>query len=221
MDTIYFLKGILIYLYVNKICTYKYYNIDEFLGGYILNKFLIDDYRRIKKNIILSIPILFIIGTPIHFLYDLTGKMQIVGAIMPVNESVVEHFKLATIPLILWWIISYYILKKKINLDFRKWIFSAAISVLMIPIVITNFYYTYRGVLGISSFILDVFSLLLALTIGQILAFHLYKNIRSTNMKLMVGILIILLIIVCTIVFTFYPIHIPMFRDGNTGLYGI
>lgn len=215
------MKGILIYLCVNKIYLYKYYNIDEFLGGYILNKFLVDDYRSIKKNIILAIPILFIVGTPIHFLYNLTGEIPMIGAITPVNESVVEHFKLATIPLILWWIISYYILRKKVNIDFRKWIFSAAISVLMIPIVITNFYYTYRGALGISSFILDVFSLLLALTIGQILAFHLYKNIRSTNVKLIVGILIILLIIVCTIVFTFYPIHIPMFRDGNTGLYVI
>ncbi|WP_195988158.1 DUF6512 family protein [Clostridium sp. D53t1_180928_C8] len=186
-----------------------------------MNKFLVDDYRSIKKNIILSIPILFIIGTPIHFLYDLTGEMAIVGAITPVNESVVEHFKLATIPLVLWWSISYCILRKKVNIDFRKWIFSAAISVLIIPIVITNFYYTYKGALGFSSFILDVFSLFLALIIGQILALNLYKNSRSTNIKLIIGILIILLIIGLTIFFTFYPIHIPMFRDGNTGLYGI
>ena len=88
-----------------------------------MNIFFIENYKKIKKNIVLSIPILFIIATPIHFLYELTGKIAIVGAITPVNESIAEHFKLATMPVILWWIISYYILKRKVDINFKKWIF--------------------------------------------------------------------------------------------------
>ena len=88
------------------------------------------------------------------------------GSITPVNESIAEHFKLVTIPVILWWIISYYILKRKVDIDFKKWIFSGAISTLIMPIVITIFYYTYTGALGISYFLLDVFSLFLSLIIG-------------------------------------------------------
>lgn len=179
------------------------------------------EYKIIKKAIILAIPSLFIIGIPIHFLYELTGKISIIGAIVPVNESIFEHFKLATLPLILWWIISYYVIKKKVDVDYRKWIFCAAISVLMIPIVITLFYYTYTGAFGIHSFILDVFSLLLALGIAQHLALHLYKNIKITNEKFYLGILIIICIIVFTVVFTFYPPHLPIFKDSVTGLYGI
>lgn len=179
------------------------------------------EYKIIKKAILLAIPSLFIIGIPIHFLYELTGKISIIGAIVPVNESIFEHFKLATLPLILWWIISYYVIKKKVDVDYRKWIFCAAISALMIPIVITLFYYTYTGAFGIHSFILDVFSLLLALGIAQHLALHLYKNIKITNEKFYLGILIIICIIVFTVVFTFYPPHLPIFKDSVTGLYGI
>lgn len=186
-----------------------------------LTTFFIKNYKNIKNNIIFAIPILFIIATPIHFLYDLTGKIAIVGSITPVNESIAEHFKLTTIPVILWWIISYYILRRKVDIDFKKWIFSAAISTLIMPIVITIFYYTYTGALGISFLALDIFSLLLALIIGQCLALYLYKNIKITNIEFIIGILIILTIIVCTIVFTFYPPHIPMFKDSMTGLYGI
>ncbi|WP_305085705.1 DUF6512 family protein, partial [uncultured Clostridium sp.] len=83
----------------------------------MLKNLFISDYSKIKRNIIFSIPILFIIAVPIHFLYEISGKIKIIGAIMPVNESIEEHFKLATIPIIIWWIISYYILKKKVNID--------------------------------------------------------------------------------------------------------
>ncbi len=186
-----------------------------------MNIFFIENYKKIKKNIVLSIPILFIIATPIHFLYELTGKIAIVGAITPVNESIAEHFKLATMPVILWWIINYYILKRKVDINFKKWIFSGAISTLMMPIVITTFYYTYTGALGISCLVLDIFSLLLALIVGQSLSLQLYKKVRITNIKFIVGILIIIIIIASTIVFTFYPPHIPMFKDSITGLYGI
>lgn len=187
----------------------------------MLENLFISDYSRIKKNVIFSIPILFIIAIPIHFLYKISGQMKVIGAIMPVNESIAEHFKLATIPVIIWWIISYYILKKKVNIDFKKWIFCASIASLSIPVIISTFYYTYTGALGISLFILDIISLFIALILGQSLALHLYKNIKTTNMKFIIGILIIIAIIICTILFTFYPPHIPLFKDSVTRLYGI
>lgn len=179
-----------------------------------------DDNQRIKKNIISSIPILFIISVPLHFLYDLTGKVAYIGALTPVNESIFEHLKLGTIPLTLWWIISYYILKKKQGIDYRRWFFCAGISVLMIPIIISTFYYTYTGALGITSLILDIFSLLFALMVAQCLALHLYKRLISTNEKFYIGIFILIVILTATIIFTFNPPHLPIFKDSSTNLYG-
>ena len=186
-----------------------------------MRNILNNDYRRIKRNVILAIPSLFILSIPIHLVYNLTGKIQIVGAFAPVNESVAEHFKLAILPLVLWWVISYYILRKKVDIDFKKWIFSASIATLMIPIVIATFYYTYTGALGISLLIIDIFSLFLALLVAQCLGIHIYKHIRITNEKFYIGLLIIIILISCTIIFTFYPPHIPIFKDTKTLLYGI
>jgi len=50
-----------------------------------------------EKWIFKRIPCLFIIGTPIHFLYDIFGKNPVVGFFAPVNESLWEHAKIATI----------------------------------------------------------------------------------------------------------------------------
>ena len=186
-----------------------------------MKNLFINDYRIIKKYVLLSIPILFIIGIPIHFLYNLSGKIVLIGAITPINESIAEHFKLATIPVILWWFISYFILRKKVDMNFKKWIFCGSISVLLIPFVIINFYYTYTGALGISTLILDIFSLFLALILGQYLALHLYQNIKITNVKFTIGVLIIITMIFLTIFCTFNAPHIPMFKDSITGGYGL
>lgn len=179
------------------------------------------DDKRIKKNIIISIPIIFLLGIPIHFLYNLTGKLNAIALFAPINESIWEHTKLATIPVLLWWIISYFALKNKSEINFGKWIFSASIAMLSIPIVITCFYYTYIGALGISSLIIDIFSLLFALIVGQSLALHLYNHIRIRNKWSYIGILIIAIIIAFTFTVTFYAPELPMFKDGLTGTYGI
>lgn len=174
-----------------------------------------------KRNILIAIPILFFIGIPIHFLYALSGGNNILGAIVPVNESVFEHCKLTIVPLILWWTISYYILRRKTQIDYKKWFFSGAISTVIAPIVIITFYYAYTGAFGVSILIIDILSLLLALMIGQCMALHIYKYIRTSNEKFYIGIVIILLIIIFTIYLTYYPAHIPLFEDSITGLYGI
>lgn len=187
-----------------------------------MNKFILsNDYKIIKKEIKRSIPILFIVSIPIHFLYILTGEIHIIGSIVPVNESIFEHFKLVTFPLILWWSINYYILRKNIYIDYKKWTLSTAVSMVITPVVITTFYYTYTGALGINSFIMDIFSLILALVIGQYLALHMYINARITNEKFYLGIVTILLIIIFTVVFTYNPPHLPIFKDSVTGAYGI
>lgn len=180
-----------------------------------------DDNQRIKRNIISAIPILFIISMPLHFLYNLSGKLAFIGALTPVNESIFEHFKLGTVPLILWWVISYYILKKKQIIDYRKWFFCAGISVLIIPVAISSFYYTYTGALGITSLILDIFSLLFSLIVAQGLALHLYTRSIGTNEKFYIGILILIIIVISTIIFTFNPPHLPIFKDSTTNLYGL
>ncbi len=179
------------------------------------------EQEKINNNIILSIPVLFLIAVPLHFLYDLTEGLDIIALFTPVNESIWEHTKLATIPVLLWWIISYIFFKKKADINLGKWIFSTSIAVISMPILITAFYYTYTGAFGISYLILDIFSLLFALIVGQILALHLYNHISIKNKWIYIGIIIIIIVVACTFIFTFNTPHLPMFKDGPSGTYGI
>ena len=69
------------------------------------------------KLILISIPFLFILGSLLHFAYDLSKQNKIVGTFTPVNESIFEHSKLLLYPLILFWGIGYFFLKDKVNND--------------------------------------------------------------------------------------------------------
>lgn len=171
--------------------------------------------------IVIGIPILFIVGSLFHFAYEWSGELWIVGIFAPVNESIWEHLKMAYWPTLIWWIIGYYRICKRHKISEAQWFFPCMVSVYVSPLVITAFYYTYTGAFGIESVILDIFSLLLGIAIGQLLALHIYNyaNLRHTALYLSIALIFILAL--AFTVFTFSPPHLPLFLDQSTGTYGI
>jgi hypothetical protein len=170
-----------------------------------------------EKWLLVGIPILFLIGGFMHFAYGLSGHNVLVGMIAPVNESVFEHMKMV-LPLVLWWSI-YYVCngdKYKINKD--KWFWACVISLVCSILTIPTVAYTYRSAFGIESVVFDIFILLFALAMGQIIGIHVYRYGKGFSFK--ISLTIIVLIVILFIVFTFWPPHIPIFQDGNTGEYG-
>lgn len=180
-----------------------------------------DEQSKITKSALLSIPILFIIGTPLHFLFDLTGRLPAVGAIVPVNESVWEHLKLAFFPVLVWWLIYYLKNRESWNFSREKWIAATAVSTVVATLTIIVFFYTYTGAFGIESLALDIFSLFFAITLGQLTGIHIYKYLNPGKLVAYLSLVLILIFLIMFILFTFIPPHIPLFRDGNTGGYGI
>lgn len=179
-----------------------------------------------KKNstqnwILLGIPILFIIGFFMHYIYEWSGNSSIVGIFAPINESVWEHLKLTFWPLLIWWIAGYILLGKKNNLFVSQWFTSCTVAELICPLVVLCFYYTYTGALGIESLILDIFSLFLGILVAQGLALHVYKYARFSQYCLYISVAILILLAVTFTVFTFAPPHIPLLKDSVTGKYGI
>lgn len=171
--------------------------------------------------ILLGIPVLFIIGGLMHFVYDLSGNLTLAGIFAPVNESVWEHLKMTYWPMLLWWIIGYYALGKGSSMSPTQWFVSSTVAQLTCLLVIVSFHYTYTGALGIESLILDIFSLLLGIACGQGLALHVYRKASFNIYWLYISIIVLILLAAAFIVFTFYPPHIPLFKDSLTGKYGI
>ena len=110
-----------------------------------------------------GIPALFVIASPLHFLYGWTGSNIIAGLFVPVNESPWEHLKLAFWPIVLWWIIGYIAFARKDKGGFPRAAVACAVCTTVCLLAIIAFFYTYTGALGTESLILDILSLLLGL----------------------------------------------------------
>lgn len=172
-----------------------------------------------EKWIIKGIPILFIISSLMHFLYELSGKNMFIGLISAVNESVWEHSKMVLWPVIGWWSIYYIINSKKNNININKWFTAGLIALLTALITIPTIYYFYIGAFGVEILIVDISILFLAILFGQILGFHFYKYSKGINASISIKIFIVLILVF--VVFTLYPPHLPLFKDGQSGKYGL
>ncbi len=176
---------------------------------------------KMKKSILISIPILFIISGLMHFLYEFTGKLAIIGAIAPVNESPWEHLKLVFYPILVWWIIFYFRERKRKGFSKEKWIVSIAAASLTAPLTIILFFYSYTGAFGVEFLALDIFSALLALAAGQCLAYHLYKYAKPSKLVSVLSLAVVIVLIFMFVTFTSKAPYLPIFRDKNSGSYGI
>lgn len=182
---------------------------------------MVDKLSSIKKYMLYGIIAIVIASTLNHFLYEFSGEMTIVGIFTAINESVWEHLKLAFYPTLLWWILGYFIYCRKMYIDIKKWVISMILSLTICPIIIVTFFYTYTGALGIESIVLDIFSLILGVFVGQIVAFKYYKNNQYSEIVVYFLLLVLILEIVLFTYFTFNPPNIPIFIDSTTGLRGI
>ena len=172
-----------------------------------------------EKSILKVIPILFIIGSLMHFLYDLSGKNIFVGLIAAVNESVWEHSKMVLWPVICWWTIYYIKNGKKDRIDRNKWFTAGLAALLTALITMPMIYYFYTEAFGVEILIVDISILFLAMLFGQLLGLHVYKYSKGVSASIPIRIFIILILIFA--IFTIYSPHLPLFKDGPTGQYGI
>ena len=172
-----------------------------------------------KFFIIIGIPIIFLLGSLMHFAYDLSGQSTIVGIFTPVNESIWEHLKLSVYPTFLWYFLGFLLIENELNV--YNWVTCCVISAITSAIVIICFYYTYTGALGIHSLFLDIFSLLLGILIAQFLSLHIYNYANITKLGFYLSVLISILIFVTFTIFTFSPPKFPIFMDPVTQQYGI
>jgi hypothetical protein len=183
------------------------------------------DYSRSRNLarywILLGIPVIIVISSIMHFVYEWSGKLVLVGIFAPVNESVWEHLKMAFWPMLLWWFIGYILYHKKSEFSTSKWIISGSMALIATLIIITSFYYAYTGAFGFKSLFLDVFSLLLSVVASQILAAHVYRFAKQDGFRKYLALFAVLLLIVAFTLFTFITPHYPIFKDSLTGKYGI
>jgi len=171
--------------------------------------------------IFINTMILGIIAGISHFTYEFCGNSVIIGLFNPVNESVWEHLKFMFFPNLLWWILVYFIQRNKCDIDPHKWIIAAATSLITAPLSVILLFYSYTGVTGKESVIVDILLTFICYFIALSSAFHIYKYIKPSKFKVITSMILIIIIFASFIVFTFKPPQIPLFYDKTTQTYGI
>jgi hypothetical protein len=172
--------------------------------------------NKILKWELFGIVFVFLSGALLHFLFEWSGQLAILGVIAPVNESVWEHFKLGYLPMLIYAIIEY----RNLSVHTSSFLTAKVIAIYLIPIVTAFIFYSYTDIIGEEILIVDILIFGVAITIGQLTS---YKILRSTKLpdyagKLSIAFIVLLGLIL--VLFTYSPPHLPIFLDP-AGIYGI
>lgn len=167
------------------------------------------------KSKIISTIFIIGLGTLLHFTYEWSNNNLLVGIFSAVNESTWEHLKLVFFPMFISTITGYFYKGK----DISNYLCSKTLGILVAMSFIVIFFYTYRGIIGTNFAFIDIGIFIVAVVLGQYVAYKKMNKIISCNN--LVAIIILFILGVCFLIFTFYPPHIALFKDPITDLFGI
>lgn len=155
-----------------------------------------------------------ILGTFLHFLFDLTGGNIIAGVFSAVNESIWEHTKLLFYPMFFFGVIEYFFWGKDIPSFWCIKLIGILTGLILIPVI----YYTYTGILGVSA---DWFNIIIFfLTAGIVYYVETKLFQRNFLCAFQWSFFILCVLIVIYTFCTFCPPEIPFFQDPISGNYG-
>ena len=162
--------------------------------------------KSILKVEIISTIFIMIVGVILHFVYEWSENNIFVGMLTPINESVWEHLKLLFFPMIITLIIGCFYEGK----NYENYICAKTLGIISSMIFTVIAFYTYTGVLGESIDFMNIILFFIAVILGQ---YKSYKNIISNNYcNIKITIVILVIITLLFIYFTFNPLNIGLFR---------
>jgi len=91
------------------------------------------------------------------------------------------------------------------------------LMVVLIPIV----FYSYTSIIGGSIFAIDITTFILAVVLGQVVSYTLLKKNQFARNTDKVALVMLVVLGISFIIFTFCPPHLPIFQDPISKGYGI
>lgn len=156
----------------------------------------------------IGIVFVILIGCFAHFLYDWTGNNQIVGFLVPINESVWEHIKLLFFPMLLYTLTAGLKCNKTYPCFTVSLCFGNIIGTLLIPIL----FYAYTSLIGKNFLVVDIGVFVLCTLIAFLIALKYTKSSKLKPFSALIYSLIIILV-QCFILFTSLPPNSTLFVD--------
>ena len=170
----------------------------------------------ILKWELFGIIFVFLLGALLHFVFEWSDELKFVGLIASVNESVWEHFKQGFWPMCLYAAVEYRFLRTYIN-NFPT---AKAVAVYLVPIITALIFYAYTAFTEEEILIVDILIFAVAITAGQLTSYKILSSAKLPKYVNSISLAFIILLALALMIFTFYPPHLPIFRNP-TGIYGI
>ena len=147
-----------------------------------------------------------ILGTLLHFVYDWAG-LVLFAPISAVNESTWEHMKLLFFPTLLYAIFQWFFFRKEYKNYWWIKLIGTTVGLVAIPIL----FYTYNGAIGTSPDWFNILSFFVALFICYFVEFAIFKKEILTTKLNFIPFILLLILALLFIIFTFYPPNLPLF----------
>lgn len=173
---------------------------------------------NLKRRQVYFGAICLIAGTLVHFAYEASNRNILVGALCAANESVFEHLKLLSTPLLLLGVVEYLLYGRKV----RNFIPVKVASALIGMTVILGLFYTYTSITGADNLIADIAIFVLGVTAAYAFSGALLgKKAFSSRAAVIGGWIGLVLLIGAFLLGTFCPPQMELFRDPVTGGFGL
>lgn len=157
-----------------------------------------------------------ILGTFLHFLFDLTSGNVIAALFSAVNESIWEHMKLLFYPMLLFALIEYFAWGKEVQGFWNGKLQGILLGLALIPVL----YYTYTGILGVSADWFNIAIFFIAAGVAYWRETKLFQKGITPRLPSYLAAGIVAGIGIGFTVLTFFPLPIPLFQDPLSGTYG-
>ncbi len=166
-----------------------------------------------------GVGVLFILGmgSLLHFLFAWSGNSPLAAPFAAVNESVWEHLKMAFWPAVAWALLERRPLRSRIN----NFALAKATGIILMPLLIMGLFYGYTAILGENVLFLDITTFVVAVCAGQYVSYKLLTGDERSPALNRIAPLVVVVVGVLFVVFTFSPPETALFRDSLTGGYGI
>ena len=157
-----------------------------------------------------------LLGTLLHFLYDLTGGALLVAPFSGVNESTWEHMKLLFWPMLFFAIVQSFFFRDRGDFWCVK-LRGILLGLMLIPVL----FYTYNGVISRSPDWLNIAIFFVSAAIVYIHETNLFRSEKLRCASPRIAIAVLCVIAILFVVFTFAAPKLGIFKDPLTGTYGI
>ena len=160
--------------------------------------------------------IVFIIASFLHYIYDVSPNVltSLFGA---VNESIWEHIKIFSIAYIFYSFIEMLWARPEL----KRFVVAKTLGVIVQGALIPIAYYAYSVFTGKPLLIVDLLIGFLSAVMGFLVSYKLYKSDKEIEKYFLTSVMVIFLILMSLLCFTYFPPQVELFRDVITGEFGV